>query len=746
MSCWLILLATSVAAHRAVLAPAFELVKRGRPVAEIVLGPSADAGDRRAADILTRSIERMSGATLPVATVADPQRPSVELGVPQQDLPAELNRPALKPDGFAVGVSGRNLYIRSGGGKGAVYAVVQLLEKYLGCRYYSPAVQVFPRKKDISLRPFTDIDNPRNEYRCINGDFDSDPGWQDWQRLNTTDEMFGRGYYVHTFHRLVPPETYFAQHPEYFAMIDGRRTQEQLCPSRPENIEIAVQQLKKEMALQPDKKVWSVSQNDNETYCHCPECMKIIQEEGSPAGPILRFVNEIAKRFPDKTISTLAYEFSRSAPKLTKPEQNVQIMLCTIELNRGLPIESDPTSADFRRDIEDWGRIAHNIYLWDYTVDFSHQVSPFPNLHVLQPNIRFFSRNGVRQHFQQTNTSYGHEFSELKSYLEARLLWNPDADAKAIVKDFLSGYYGPAGPLVGRYIQALEAAQLRGGKRLDIFERPNNHANDYLSAGNLAKYNALFDEAERTVASQPEYLERVRTARLPIQYATIALASDDVFGPRGFFADRNGKPELKPEMTRTLEEFYGTCTRNHVRSVNESNLTPKQFYDAAVRLTQLQMNSVAFRKPVTSDPPPSPKYGHGDLSLLTNGVLGGSDFGVQWLGWEGLDFTLNLDLGRPTRCGEASIDTISAWRSWILHPLSVTCEVSTDGSYFQEVGRQTAAPEPETTEPIKTFKFNWIPGEIRFIRFKVEGTKTLPAWHPGAGGKSWVFVDEVLVH
>ena len=77
-----------------------------------------------------------------------------------------------------------------------------------------------------------------------------------------------------------------------------------------------------------------MSQNDNTSYCQCDACKKVIAEEGSPSGPIIRFVNEVAKRFPDKIISTLAYQYSRQAPKITKPADNVQIMLCTIELNR----------------------------------------------------------------------------------------------------------------------------------------------------------------------------------------------------------------------------------------------------------------------------------------------------------------------------------------------------------------------------------------------------------------------------
>jgi len=681
----------------------------------------------------------MTEAVLPIQVESSPDRKgAIEIG---------FDKRQLEPDGFRVDVTADEIRITGGNRKGAIYAVVDILEKTFGCRCYSPTVRVFPKHATLTIASVSYTENPVNAVRTVNGDFTASEDWLDWQRLSSTGEMFGNGFYVHTFHRLVPPERYLSSHPEYFALIGGRRTPSQLCPSRPENIEIAVETLKKEMASQPDKSVWSVSQNDNEEYCHCPECLKTIEEEGSPAGPILRFVNAVARRFPDKTISTLAYEYSRTAPKRTKPDPNVQIMLCTIELTRSNPIAVDPTCAGFRKDIVDWGKICHNIYLWDYTVDFAHQVSPFPNIHVLQPNIQFFVHNNARQHFQQSNTSPGHEFSELKSYLLARLLWNPNANAKAIVHDFLSGYFGAAAKPIHEYIAKMEANLQRSGARLDIFGRPTAHQNGFLSAEAVAQYNELFDRAEIAVANSPELFQRVKVARLPLLYATLAIAADNVFSPRGFFEDVNGIPKLRQNMANTLEEFAKTCANNNVRSVNESNLKPTEFCDAIRGMLHLEIDgNLAFRKPVVANPPPAPKYGHGDIGLLTNGIRGSNDFGVQWLGWEGVDFDLTLDLGAPTFAHEAILRSLSEQRSWILHPKSIACNVSTDGSTYTDAGRIVVEDDPKNEPLLKTFAFQWTQPNVRYIRLHVESPGPLPAWHAGAGGKCWIFLDELVVH
>jgi hypothetical protein len=724
----------------------FVLVADGRPNAAIVIPRGGDRVNRRAGDILQDAVRRMSGAVLPIQEKAGPGRASeIAIGFGRNQLPAALGATRLAEDGFLVATSGRNLYVRSGGDKGAIYGVVHLLERYFGCRRFSPAVAVFPRRETLTLGPVHDADNPVNTIRIVNGDLSKDDDLRDWLRLDVTDDVFGRGYYVHTFNRLVPWEKHFAEHPQYFSWVNGKRIKDQLCLSHPDVLRLATETLGAEIAAQPDRDVWSVSQNDNSSYCQCPDCRKAIEEEGSPAGPIIRFVNQVAARFPDQVISTLAYQYSRRAPRIVRPSANVQVMLCTIELNRSLPIEDDPSSRQFLEDIADWGKISRNIYLWDYTVNFNHHVSPFPNLHVLQPNIRFFVRNGARQHFQQSNTGPGHEFSELKQYLLARLLWNPEVDADAVMKEFLDGYYGAASLWIAKYISGLRDALGNSEARLDIYEPPASHADDYLSGDKVAQYSEWFDRAEAAVRADSPVLERVQTARLPLQYAMLETGKGDLFGPRGFYEQAGERFAPRPGMTRLLENFFQVCARNGVRTLNESGLTPRQYYDAARRFIDVQVEgNKAFRRPVTAEPPPSPKYSRGNLGILTDGVRGAHDFRVQWLGWEGPDFEIVLDVGAPAPAREVSISTLWDSRSWILHPRSVTCLVSTDGARYQEIQSIRVEGDQRAEAVTRTFTFNWALPGIRFIKLHVESTKTLPDWHASAGGTSWVFVDEIV--
>jgi hypothetical protein len=249
------------------------------------------------------------------------------------------------------------------------------------------------------------------------------------------------------------------------------------------------------------------------------------------------------------------------------------------------------------------------------------------------------------------------------------------------------------------------------------------------------------------VAADPAVLERVRTARLPLMYAMLEIGKNDMFGPRGFYSGRGRRFTPKPEMARLLDEFYARCAAAGVRTLNESGLAPETYRDGVRRFIDVQVEgNLAFRRPVTADPPPSPKYAKGDLAVLTNGVRGATDFKVHWLGWEGVDFTLTLDLGQPLDVREISLSTLSDYRSWILHPQSIACSVSEDAVSFRSERTLEVKGDHQGEESIHPFVWAGpFGGAVRYVRFRVVGTKRLPAWHLSVGGLSWVFVDEIVV-
>ena len=474
----------------------------------------------RAAAILGRYLEKITGAHFAV----NPVECILPSFVFAKHHPKEDEEP-LGESGFIYRIFDKDIRFEAETEQAAVYAVYDFLERVVGCRYFTSSEEYVPYDanltvcfKETRMVPILDF---REVYYW---DFE-DPAFAEKHKMAPSKQHQGWGFWCHSFQNLVPAEEFFDSHPEYFSLREGKRIgkNSQLCLSNPEVFDLLVRRLRIEVEKHPEAKYWSVSQNDNDAYCECEECRRLNEEDGSPMGSVLRFVNRVAAEFPDKIISTLAYWYTRTAPKLTRPDENVHIMLCNIEANRGLPIEVDPRSVSSKQELLDWKEICDHLFLWDYCVQFRNLVSPFPNLRVLAPNIRFFVENHVRALFSQCNGLRGGEFSALRGYLLAKLMWEPDRDSEEIIREFLDGYYKQAAPFILRYIDRMQAVSEESGGELNIFGGPLDAADTYLAPALLAEYDRLFDEAEAAVSADSELLFRVRTARLSLQYAEICL-------------------------------------------------------------------------------------------------------------------------------------------------------------------------------------------------------------------------------
>lgn len=659
--------------------------------------------------------------------------------------------PSIRPQGFWIKTSGKKILILGGDPVGTLYGAYTFLEDYLGCRRFTPEVEKIPKSSTLRIKPIDDIETPSALIRIVNGKYFNEGDFRFWRKLQIIEDNWGKDpgdrYYVHTFDKIIPASVYYHGHPEYYAQINNHRVPwGQLCLTNPDLIKITVNKLREAMKDHPEVQYWSVSQNDNYYNCDCEKCKRMDEQEGSPSGTLLRFVNQIADSFPDKIITTLAYQYTRKPPRITKPRPNVMITLCTIELNRSIPIEKDSGSTDFVQDIKGWSKICKNIMLWDYEVQFTNYLGPFPLFHTLQPNIQFFNKYNVTAHFQQCNIDHGVEFAELKAYLLSKLLWNANINTDSVIDDFLEGYYEAAAPYIHQYFDLLHNELILSGDRLDIYGSPVWNAGTFLSEDNLKKYNQLFDKAELAVALNPQILARVKVARLPFMYATLEIAKTDLFGERGWYIQKGNKYLLKKNMKELLEEFYKICNSENIKNLNENGLTVETYYQNTLRFINVKTEgNLAFHKPVVCDPLPAKKYTHLGPSMLTNGVQGTEDYKVHWLGWEGLDPRITLDLEKVDTIKELIISTLQDSKSWILHPLFITCYLSTDGETYTKAGIITSGGDQQKEPPIREFIFNLAPTPARYLRFFVTATKALPSWHPYKGNKSWVFIDEITV-
>ncbi|HBE43155.1 MAG TPA: DUF4838 domain-containing protein [Bacteroidales bacterium] len=732
------------------------LADKGFSQYRIIIPSYPTPDEKKAAEVLQDYMLQISDAALPVISV-DRNRKGIpfEIILGQNErldkLGIDINFNELGEDGFIIKTDSLRLIIAGGSKKGTLYGVYTFLEKYLGCRMYTPRVKIIPKHEKIILDRINDRQIPAVKYRTIHYRGTWDQEYADWHKLShdAGGERTAWGLWVHTFNHLVPPEIYFAEHPEYYALRDGKRIPTQLCLTNPEVLKLTIQNLRKDMARNPEALYWSVSQNDNRNYCMCGNCQAIDKKEGSPSGSIIWFVNQVADQFPDKVISTLAYEYGRKAPLSLRPGDNVNIMLCSIEMRRDRPFAeaTDSMSVAFVRDVRNWSKIAKDIIVWDYVIQFSNLISPFPNLHVLQPNIKFFVENGVTAMFEQGNREVGGEFAELRSYMISKFLWDPYADADMVMNDFLNGYYGAAGKPVRNYIDEMREALEKSDRQLRIFGSPNEASVSFLTPSLIERYKQLFDQAESLVADSVILLERVRIARLPLNFTIMEQAKKNFAGERGVFIKSGEQWMVRPDIRSMIDPFVDLCIRQGVTRVKEWNTTPEAYRSAMYRLfSQGRNEHLAFGKPVKFHSPDISLIREEEREMLTDGIRGSHDTEYNWLDFPGKDLDAVIDLGEIKKVQhiECAFYQLAMWLS--IAPVKVEFFVSIDGQNFENVGSvNNTLPIDQYDSFQRDFIVDFQPRDVRFVRVVAHTLGNTPEWHPGAGQPARMHIDEIIV-
>ena len=602
-----------------------------------------------------------------------------------------------------------------------------------------------------------ELQNPSFQYReTLHLIPNIDQTYADWHKLhNRRDFDRNWGMFVHTFRHLIPVETYFDQHPEWFSEIRGQRVRDgQLCLSNPEVLEELCKNLEKKMKAEPDKKIWSVSQNDNESSCTCARCRHLDSLYGGPSGTMLYFVNQVAARFPDKVISTLAYQQTRRPPQNLQPADNVNIMFCSIECPRQLPIAE--VDKGFQKDMAGWTALTHNIFLWDYVVQFRNYMDPFPNLHVLQPNLQNFHKHGIPMIFEQGSNQNITENCEWRTFLLAHLLWDVNTDVNELRDRFLDAHYGEnRSDYIKQYFDVMRQALLDSKQVLNIYGYPMDARNGYLAPDKIKYYRSMFAAAYKEVPEEdctPEdrrfYDDRLRLLELSLDYAILDLSLNELSPELSFFrTNGNGEREARPEMIEMAKRFVKDCERLGVKQLDEARYTPAQLWENIENQVRKGTGrNLAAGKNITCATEWSSQYDVGGPKALTDGKFGQMDFHFNWLGFWGHDMDVTIDLESEQTVNEVTADFLYYPLSWIFAPKKITCYISENKNDWKEIDSKSFQNGEDLIEcKIVSFRFADLKQKGRYVRVVAESLLTNPEWHRGVGLPCWIFCDEVIV-
>ena len=200
-------------------------------------------------------------------------------------------------------------------------------------------------------------------------------------------------------------------------------------------------------------------------------------------------------------------------------------------------------------------------------------------------------------------------------------------------------------------------------------------------------------------------------------------------------------------MRDRLNAFVAQAKKAGIERLEEHGTSPDEYMASVTQMLHpVLKGDLAYGKTVTLLTQPSDKYPARGAASLTDGLRGPNDYHCNWLGFEGENMDAVIDLGKPVPVRRVSARFLQDWNSWVWLPLDVDYAVSSDGTTFTPV-----ASVPDTVSDTKAGAFSrdfnaaFPAVEARYVKIAARSRITCPDWHIGAGGKSWLFVDEVEI-
>lgn len=537
-----------------------------------------------AAQELARYVKTMTGAELQTLAAGKDEGKNV--------IRITATKEGLKRDEIAIAVdsSGKVLDLTGDGLRGGLNAVYELLEHW-GVRYFSPDREKVPTHEKLSLPDgFSRSTAPAFEQRkpgSIPLDRNIGAAWAVKLRISREynakkfggrrDGNIGGGHTLGNKY-FVDAKKHFAEHPEWYALRGGKRVKDgQLCHSSEGMRARLLEEVRAKAAARKAKGALkgihyvSLSYLDNNRFCGCKGCRELMKSWGGERiGAALDIANFIAKNvekdYPELRISTLAYWSWADPPaKLREPlHKNVYVTICQ-NGNKALPLERQPK---IMNRLKRWGEITGGrLLIWDWDACFRNYLTPYPLYHLYAQDFKTYRSLGVSMvSTQMEHGAVFADFVDMRTYMYAKLAWNPDLDSETLAKEWIDFSCGKAAGEIWKYYEIV--ARGVWGKDYKKYEtRVNLHGYNpgrgWLSARALAESLVLFDKALAATADDAKSHATVRCLsagmlQLVIErYDEVKVALRET-APQYKLAKRL---ELVDRFEQIGKDFYNWCYR-----------------------------------------------------------------------------------------------------------------------------------------------------------------------------------------
>jgi len=607
------------------------IVTDGETSYEIVLGERPTKITRWAADELQTWIERATGVKLAIVTDPSPDRKHIYLGESAAPAGWDISLEGISGAGFVVKTEGEDLAL-VGVDRGihpekvasttaptlcgTMNAVYDFLEEQVGVRWYwhDPLGEIVPQLEELKVPPLNYTQQPDFIYRALpygphaDGKQVATGTWGRRQRLGKSIST----YHSHAWYRHLNIEEYAGEHPEYCALVDGRRLTRyysghhggQVCTTSPEVSNIFAEKCKQYFRDQPDRTMCSVSPNDGGGFCMCEDCtaLDLAQwpEDSSRAGHpqmadrMLTFYNQIAEQvaaeFPDRYLGAYVYSYYVAPPFRVKPHKNLALVLAINSAWRG---GAEQFWAEDRAIIDGWCAAHDYMFMYDIFYRSTQGMGlPAPIVKHTIERLKHLKEVGMRGGYLYIGPTW--EVLGPGAYVMARLFWDAGADAEQIVSEYYSDLYGPAADKVQAFYELVEDRWVKAvaGEYQDL----SPQAAYYLEKGGgsascgqlIATWQPILDRAgqllrEAEGAAQTDE-QKQRVERVVDHHDFAKATIEALVGIADFERQRDPDPAIAARVRAAIEareavlgkmgESYSPHFREWVRTNDDRTKSP----------------------------------------------------------------------------------------------------------------------------------------------------------------------------
>ena len=445
----------------------------------------------KAAHALAGYLGTMGGAHVPIRWDID-HAPGFRIYIGSTQLapvdPADITQEKIGFDGFIIKSVPDGVVIAGRTPLGTEHAIYQFAEEVLGIHWYTAEESgpTIPRRSTIEIPKLDMTVKPdfiwRGQYYSIITAYLTDEIKANRDAWWTFNRVWGiDGGMAHIFGDIVPVSM-FDSHPEYFALIKGKRTRGnvnvQRCLSNPAVLQLAIDYSAERFEKYPDLRFTSLSGNDGGGWCECDKCVAMGPTQAHRSFAFANLVAEaLEDRYPNRGFCVIAYLATIEPPLDMKLHRNVVPWICPMVHCRTHSILSDcPESISKREIFTGWGKLAGRFFWYPYLSG-----GPFcaPGVLTMAEEMRFARDQGCQGGFREHTAAPQANWAML-NWMEVKLQWDVDLDAVKLRRQFIEGYYGPtAADAVEKVYDTVENG-LRNKPITPWPERPGRAGHNFL--------------------------------------------------------------------------------------------------------------------------------------------------------------------------------------------------------------------------------------------------------------------------